>query len=155
MDKRILFVVALPFVLAIAACKPQQPQTAPAASQPQPIAEEKAAEPAATGTDAISAVDNAPAVEITATSGDKLDNKSLAGKFTDGESILELRADGDYVQTLHVAGSEISGDGHWSAAGGSALLLDPNGKEAEDARFEVVSADTLKGVDGREFVRIK
>jgi len=153
MDKRIL--LALPVVLAVAACKPQQPAATPAANEPRPLVEDRAANLPPAGTDAVSVVDNTPAVEITAASGDRLDNKSLAGKFTDGESILELRADGDYVQTLHVAGSEIRGDGHWSAAGGSALLLDPNGKGTEDARFEVVSADTLKGVDGREFVRIK
>ena len=159
MRPRIL--VALPFALAIAACQRQPaaaPAAAPAANAPatQPpagaTAQDKSSTPA--GTDVVSVVDNTPMAHVEAASGTQLDGKSLAGKFSDGESVLELRADGSYVQTLRVAGSTIDSDGHWAPDGAHAVKLDPNSKQAEDVRFEVASADLLKGADGREFKRI-
>ena len=153
--------LALPFALAVAACKPQaQPATAPAASTPQPVAEAaaeaKAPAPASApaGTDVISVVDNTPPAKVATASGATLDGKSLAGKFSDGESVLELRPDGGYVQTLQLAGSTIDSDGHWAPDGKHAIKLDPNSKQAEDVRFDVVSADTLKDAGGREFKRV-
>lgn len=159
MRPRIL--VALPFALAIAACQPQPaaaPAAAPAANAPatQPPAGATAQDKSSTpvGTDVVSVVDNTPMAHVEAASGTQLDGKSLAGKFSDGESVLELRADGSYVQTLRVAGSTIDSDGHWAPDGAHAVKLDPNSKQAEDVRFEVASADLLKGDDGREFKRI-
>lgn len=160
MRPRIL--VALPFALAIAACQPQPapaPVAAPAAdaSATQPSAGATAQDdksPTPAGTDVVSVVDNTPMAHVEAASGTQLDGKSLAGKFSDGESVLELRADGSYVQTLRVAGSTIDSDGHWAPDGAHAVKLDPNSKQAEDVRFEVASADLLKGDDGREFKRI-
>lgn len=155
------FLIALPFALAVVACQPQSaavPATAPVADAPaaQPAAataaEDKTAAPA--GTDVVSVVDNTPMAHVDAASGATLDGKALAGKFSDGESVLELRADGVYAQTLQVAGNAIGSDGHWAPDGEHAIKLDPNSKQAEDVRFDVVSADLLKGADGREFKRV-
>lgn len=153
--------IALPFALAIAACQPQPaatPTAKPAADAPAPqpvaeaVVEDKSAAPA--GTDVVAVVDNTPMAHVDAASGAQLDGRSLAGKFSDGESMLELRADGGYVQTLQVAGNAIDSDGHWAPDGEHAVKLDPNSKQAEDVRFDVVSADLLKGADGREFKRV-
>lgn len=159
MRPRIL--VALPFALAVAACQPQPasaPTAAPKADAPatQPSAEAAVQDksPAPVGTDVVSVVDNTPMAQVDAASGARLDGKSLAGKFSDGESVLELRADGSYVQTLQIAGSAIDSDGHWAPDGKHAVKLDPNSKQAEDVRFDVVSADLLKSADGREFKRV-
>ena len=85
----------------------------------------------------------------------KLDAKALAGRFGDGESVLELGADGTYVQTLQAGGNAISTDGTWNAVGGDGLLLDPNSKSAEDVHFQVVSNDELRSDDGsRTFRRV-
>lgn len=158
---RLRIPVVLPFALAIAACQPQ-PAAVPAtasrtdapATQPaaKAVVQDKPAAPA--GTDVVSVVDNTPMAHVDAASGTQLDGRSLAGKFSDGESVLELRADGGYVQTLRVAGSAIDSDGHWAPDGKHAVKLDPNSKQAEDVRFEVVSANVLKSADGREFKRI-
>ena len=158
---RLRLPIPLPFALAVAACQPQ-PAAAPAtasktdapATQPaaEAVVQDKSAVPA--GTDVVSVVDNTPMAHVDPASGTQLDGKSLAGKSSDGESVLELRADGGYVQTLRVAGSAIDSDGHWAPDGKHAVKLDPNSKQAEDVRFDVVSADLLKGTDGREFKRV-
>lgn len=134
-------------VAAAVACKREQPAAAP---QPEAVATPAAA-PEANPVDATSVVDNTPAAAETA-----LDSKAIAGNFSDGESVLELRADGSYVQTLNVGGSAISSDGNWSgAAGGRSLLLDPNSKSAEDVRFDIVSNDELRTDHGaRVFKRV-
>ena len=131
--------------LALAACKP-----ATEATPGTPRAATTA--PEALPVDATSVIDNSPSVGST---GDALDTKALAGKFGDGESVLELRADGSYVQTLQAGGNAIAVDGSWSALEGSSLLLDPSSKSAEDVRFQVVSNDELRGADGtRTFRRV-
>ena len=139
------FALAAAAVLAITACKREAPE-APAA--PATTASEVPAQMPA-NVDATAVVDN------TAASADApvLDSKALAGKFGDGESVLELRADGSYQQTLQAGGSAITADGSWSAQGAQALLLDPNSKSAEDARFEVVSNDELRSSDGKHTFR--
>ena len=134
-------------VLAIAtACKREPeatPETAPVAAT---------ATPETNPVDATAAVENTPAVDA---AGSTLDTKALAGKFGDGESVLELRADGSYVQTLQAGGNAISTDGNWSAVDSDGLLLDPNSKSAEDVRFQVVSNDELRSGDGmRTFRRV-
>ena len=155
MNKRIV-VLALPFALALAACKPQSAPSesgnastasGPAASQPAET------QPAPTpqqgpvgGVGQPLALPDTPAAAV--------DTGTLAGTFSDGETVLELRADGSYLQTLNAAGGAMNADGHWAANGANAILLDPNSKEAADLRFEVVSADLLRGGNGREFKRI-
>jgi hypothetical protein len=144
MKRRIL--LALPFALAVAACKPQQ-AAAPAQDESSPAYAASANAAAATGA--------AAKARIEAESGAGMAVAALAGRFGDGESVLELRADGSYVQTLDIGGASISSDGRWAPDGAHAILLDPSSKEAADARFEVVSADVLRGADGkREFKRI-
>ena len=100
--------------------------------------------------DATAAVDNTPAVDATVAT---LDTKALAGKFSDSESVLELRADGSYVQTLQAGGNAISTDGSWSVLDNDGLLLDPNSKSAADVRFQVVSNDELRSGDGSHSFR--
>lgn len=140
MNKRIVF--ALPVLLAFTACKPQ-PSPEPAATAP--ATEATPAAPPAGGVGQPMALPEAPTT---------LDTAALVGRFGDGDTVLELQADGSYVQTLNVAGSAMQADGHWGADGDNAILLDPNSKEAADTRFEVVSNDLLRGSDGREFKRI-
>lgn len=145
--KSIQILGAFAVVLAIAtACKrgPEAtPEVAPAATPP-------AAE--ANPVDISAAIENTPAADA---AGSTLDAKALAGRFGDGESVLELGADGTYVQTLQAGGNAISTDGTWNAVGGDGLLLDPNSKSAEDVHFQVVSNDELRSDDGsRTFRRI-
>jgi hypothetical protein len=129
------------------ACKREEPV---AASQPAAVATPAAA-PQANPVDATSVVDNTPAATEAAT----VDSKAIAGSFSDGESVLELRADGSYVQTLNAAGVAVSSDGTWSGHGGNGLLLDPSSKSAEDVSFEIVSNDELRTDKGtRVFKRV-
>jgi hypothetical protein len=133
-------------LIAFAGCKPATPDPLP-----EPIPE------ATTGTtpaendsavDATAVVENTPASETAA-----FDSKALVGTFGDGESTLELRADGSYLQTLQAGGSAITADGSWSAVNATELLLDPNSKSAEDARFVIVSPDELRAADSSRTFR--
>lgn len=126
-------------------CKREEPVAAP---QPAAVATPAAA-PEANPVDATSVVDNTPAAAEAAT----VDSKAIAGSFTDGESVLELRADGSYVQTLNAGGSSISSDGTWSGKGGKGLLLDPSSKSAEDVGFEIISNDELRTDKGTRVFR--
>ena len=134
-------------VLAIATACKREPEATPEAA---PVA--ATATPEVNPVDAIAAVDNTPAADAAVAT---LDTKALAGRFGDGESVLELRADGSYVQTLQAGGNTISTDGNWSAVDSDGLLLDPNSKSAADVRFQVVSNDELRNGDGtRTFRRV-
>lgn len=137
--------LAVTVALALAACKPAD---APQASTPPQT--KATTTPAATtpGTDATSAVDQAPAAEVTDKAGVVIDAKALAGEFEGNGSTLILEADGAYTQTLNAGGAQLSSSGTWSAAGPGLLLLDPQDKAAQDVRFEVVSADELHSQDG-------
>jgi hypothetical protein len=146
--KTLQIVGACALVLAIATACKREPEATPAPAPTTSAADAAANLPV----DATSAVDNTAAAD---TAGPALDAKALAGSFSDGESVLELRADGSYVQTLQAGGNAISTDGSWSAAHGDGLLLDPNSKSAADVRFQVVSIDELRSGDGsRTFRRI-
>lgn len=139
----ILLTIAL---LALNACKPTTPE-----SLPEPVPEAtNSASPSEAGNpvDASAVVENTPASDSAA-----IDSKALVGTFSDGESILELRASGSYLQTLHAGGSAITADGSWSATSSTELLLDPNSKSAEDARFVIVSPDELRTADGARTFR--
>ncbi|MBP3975421.1 hypothetical protein [Pseudoxanthomonas spadix] len=137
--------LAVTVALALAACKPAD---APQASTPPQT--KATTTPAATtpGTDATSAVDQAPAAEVTDKAGVVIDAKALAGEFEGNGSTLILEADGAYTQTLNAGGAQLSSSGTWSAAGPGLLLLDPQDKAAQDVHFEVVSADELHSQDG-------
>lgn len=97
--------------------------------------------------DATSVIDHGAAGDASGQAG-TLDTKALAGRFSDGNSMLELRPDGTYVQTLTIDGASLDATGTWSAIGPAALLLDPNSKSAEDAVFMVASSDQLTSEDG-------
>ena len=145
--KSIQILGACAVVLAIATACKREPEATPEAAPVSAIAT-----PETNPVDATAAVENTPATDAGIAT---LDAKALAGKFGDGESVLELRADGSYVQTLLVGGNAISTDGNWSAVDGDGLLLDPNSKSAEDVRFQVVSNDELRSGDGtRTFRRV-
>lgn len=137
--------LAVTVALALAACKPAD---APQASTPPQT--KATTTPAATtpGTGATSAVDQAPAAEVTDKAGVVIDAKALAGEFEGNGSTLILEADGAYTQTLNAGGAQLSSSGTWSAAGPGLLLLDPQDKAAQDVHFEVVSADELHSQDG-------
>ena len=134
--------------LALFGCKPTTSDPLP---EPVPEADTgPAAAQAGPGIDATAVVENTPAGDAST-----MDAKQLAGKFGDGESVLELRDDGSYLQTLQAGSSSITADGSWSSPAAGSLLLDPNSKSAEDARFEVVTTDELRAADGsRTFRRI-
>lgn len=106
-----------------------------------------AVEPTENPVDAISVVDHGASASASAQGG-ALDTKALAGRFSDGQSMLELRSDGSYVQTLTVEGTALDATGTWSAIGPAALLLDPSSKSAADAVFLVASSDELNSEDG-------
>ena len=132
-------------VVLAAASKREEPAPAP-----QPASAAPAAAPEANPVDATSVVDNTPAADAAT-----VDSKAIAGSFSDGESVLELRADGSYVQTLNAGGGSISSDGTWSGQGGKGLLLDPSSKSAEDVSFDIVSNDELRTDNGtRIFKRV-
>ena len=132
-------------VLALATACKREPVATPEVA-PAPAA----ATPETNPVDATAAVENTPAPDAAAT---RLDTKALAGRFDDGESVLELRADGSYVQTLQAGGNAISTDGSWSVLDNDGLLLDPNSKSAADVRFQVVSNDELRSGDGSHSFR--
>ena len=144
MTNRTLILLALSVTLATA-CKREEP-AAPA----EPAAASTTV-PANTSNpvDATSVVDNTPAAADAAA----VDSKAIAGSFSDGESVLELRADGSYVQTLNAGGGSISSDGTWSGTGSKSLLLDPNSKSAKDVAFEIVSTDELRTDNGARVFR--
>lgn len=132
-------------VLAIATACKREPEATPEAAPASAIAA-----PETNPVDATAAVENTPATDAGSA---MLDTKALAGRFDDGESVLELRADGSYVQTLQAGGNPISTDGSWSAVDSDGLLLDPNSKSAADVRFQVVSNDELRSGDGTHTFR--
>lgn len=132
-------------VLAFATACKREPVATPEVA-PAPAADTPETHPV----DATAAVENTPAPDAAAT---RLDTKALAGRFDDGESVLELRADGSYVQTLQAGGNAISTDGSWSVLDNDGLLLDPNSKSAADVRFQVVSNDELRSGDGSHSFR--
>ena len=143
---RTFCLLALTVTVAVA-CKREKPE-----ATPQPAAEAApAATPETNPVDATSVVDNTPAANAAT-----VDSKAIAGSFSDGESVLELRADGSYMQTLNAGVNTISSDGSWSGADdGKSLLLDPNSKSAEDVRFDIVSNDELRTDKGmRIFKRV-
>lgn len=141
---RTFCLLAVTLALAVA-CKREEPAAAPESTS----AAAPAAAPEGNPVDATSVVDNTPA----AADAVAVDSKAIAGSFSDGESVLELRADGSYVQTLNAGGGSISSDGTWSGTGSKSLLLDPNSKSAKDVAFEIVSNDELRTDNGARVFR--
>ncbi|MET0892588.1 MAG: hypothetical protein ABWY01_03350 [Pseudoxanthomonas sp.] len=129
----------------LTACKREEPAAPPASATP---AASTAPTQPANPVDATAVVDNTASTAVPG-----VDSKALEGRFGDGESVLELRADGTYLQTLQAGGSTITADGSWSVPSQGVLLLDPNSKSAEDAGFQMASNDELRSMDGKHVFR--
>ena len=143
-------VLALTLALTLlAGCKVDQatPEADPPAGTEAELTELPDSRPEGLPVDAISVIDHGATGDASSQAG-ALDTKALAGRFSDGSSLLELRADGTYVQTLTIDGASLDATGTWSAIGPAALLLDPSSKAAEDAVFLVASSDELNSEDG-------
>lgn len=148
----------LAIVLIIAACK-RESSAPDATPEPPPQAattETAAAEPAKIpGTDAIAAVDNAPA-EAGVQPAPGIDAKAFAGVFVAEGARIEFKPDGNYAMTVHAASADadLESTGTWSAeADGRHVLLDSNDKSETDRRYERVSPDELKAVEGGQVLR--
>lgn len=152
--------VLLVATLAIAACKREQPAPeATPVSPPQAAAPatETAPTEAATipGTDAIAAVENASA-EAGVQPAAGIDAKAFAGVFVAEGARIEFKADGRYAMTVHAASADadLESTGTWSTdAGDRHVLLDPDDKSEADRRYQRVSPDELKAVEGGQVLR--
>ena len=142
--KQYLLAVAIA-TLALAACKREaEPAPAPAA-EPAVAAPAVAPGPAA-GTDAVETVDHSTHAGDVA-----FDTKGFAGKFGATGTSLEIGADGTYRLSMRAesANADLKTDGTWTVeADGKHILLDPNSKSETDRRYEIVSHDELRAVDG-------
>lgn len=143
MNKKLLALACLA-VLAVTACKRDEPSEVPTASEPPAAAETTAAStapapaPAAAPTDAIASTPN-PVVDL-----DGFDQAAFAGRFSGGGAKLELKADGRYV----IEDSQGRMDGTWTVeAGNKQIRLDPNTKAQEDRLFAIVGQDELGPLD--------
>ena len=141
--KHYLLAVALA-TLALAACKREaEPATTP---EPAVVAPAATTAPAA-GTDATEVADHSsPAGDAVA-----FDTKGFAGEFGAPGTSLEIGADGTYRLSVHAesADAELATDGTWTVeADGKQILLDPTSKAEADRRYEIVSHDELRAVDG-------
>jgi len=156
--KHTLFATAA-LALLLAGCNRQAESEAtaagtatPAAQAPTqaPIPPDAVADPTA-GTDAIAVIDHgSPAGD-----GVAFDTKAFAGTFgTEGTS-LAIDADGRYTLTVRAesADADLTSSGTWTVeADGRELLLDPEGKSEPDRRFEIVSNDRLRAVEGGQLL---
>lgn len=152
-----VFVLAGTLVLA-SGCKREPPpapapEAAPVATAPaiQPATGMPA--PAATpATDATSVVDhNSPAGDNTA-----FDTKAFAGTFGALGASLDIRADGTYQldRRAESAGATVASSGTWTLEpGGRHILLDPESKSEADRRYEIVSSNELRALDGESLRR--
>lgn len=122
------------------------PETAPvAAGQP---ASGMPATAATAATDATTVVDhNTPA-------GDNrtFDAKAFAGTFEALGASLEVQADGVY--RLDLRAESATSTGTWTLEpDGTHILLDPESKAEPDRRYEIVSSNELRPLDGTESLR--
>ena len=79
------------------------------------------------------------------------DTKGFAGRFGATGTSLEIVADGTYRLSVHAesANADLETDGTWTIeADGKHILLDPVSKAEADRRYEIVSHDELRAVDG-------
>ena len=143
-------------VLALAACTPEPTPAPPAAEDADKAAqtaEALPADPLLAGTDA-SAVGRHEAADP-----EGFDRKAFAGRFAGIlpcadcpgiETSLGIQAGGTYALSETRRGGEaVHSTGTWTVQDdGAGLLLDPDSKEAADRRFERVSRDEIRAVDG-------
>lgn len=126
------------------------PETAPAAAE-QPASDMPAPATTAT-TDAISVVDHNSPVGDNKT----FDARAFAGTFEALGASLEIQADGVYRLNLRAesAGADPASIGTWTLdSDGKHILLDPESKAEADRRYEIVSLNELRPLDGTESLR--
>ena len=156
--KHALFATAA-LALLLAGCSrpaeseaPAADTTTPAAQAPTqaPIPPDAVADPTA-GTDAIAVIDHgSPAGD-----GVAFDTKAFAGSFGAEGTSLAIDADGSYTLTVRAerAEADLISSGTWTAqADGREILLDPEDKSEPDRRFEIVSNDRLRAVEGGQLL---
>lgn len=134
--------------LALAACK-REAEPAPA-PEPAVVAPAETAEPAA-ATDATAVIEHAsPAGDVA------FDTKGFAGTFGAAGSSLEIAADGTYRLSAATQGSDdgLQSQGTWTVeADGKQILLDPDSKAEADRRYDIVTHDELRALDGGPSLR--
>ncbi len=138
-------VALLAVAVMAAACQPAQPD---ASAEPDAAAPRKTA-----AGKQVPAEGARP--EVAPLLSAQVDRRALAGRFSDGDTVLELREDGSYVQELTVAGSTLTASGRWVAADNEALLLDPDDPQAAVTRIELRGNSELRVAEGaRTFRRL-
>ena len=142
--KQYLLAIAVA-TFALTACK-RDPEPTPAPEVAPAVVEAPMPESTAT-TDATTTVD--PASPPGDTAG--LEVKAFAGTFSETGTSLELAAEGTYRLNMHAesANADLATDGTWTIeADGRHVLLDPTSKSEADRRYEIVSRDELRAVEG-------
>lgn len=150
-------------LMFLGACQ-RQPEPGPAPVAEPATSATNAAAPAVepvvdpvAGTDAVAAVDRAPA----AGAGGAFDVKAFAGTFAGTlpcascpgiDTVLDIRADGRFVLTetyRDEAGPPVVTQGTWSLEqDDSRVLLDPDGKDDRDRRYAIGAGhDRLQVLD--------
>ncbi len=153
--------LVLALALLAAGCGKNAAEEAEAASStatvaeapvPTPTVAPEAVEPATPptpvpGTDAAIIEDHA--TPIAAAPGFDID--AFAGRYAEGSTTLEIRADGSFILTAD--GSAI--DGTWTLEpGGKQVTLDPNSKGDTDRKLQIVPGDRVRIVGGATLKRI-
>lgn len=152
MQRHLALVLFSTFLFA--ACqRDAEPQQAaePAPAAPAPDTTDTAADPAA-GIDATAVIDRAPVAGASA----DFDAKAFAGAFGAPGTHLQIESDGSYRLSVHAesADADLVTTGSWSLeADDSELLLDPDSKDETDRRYDIVSQDELRAVEGGQVLR--
>lgn len=139
--------VAVLALASLAACRREPAAPAPEAATPAPAATTLPAAPASV---APAAAAPAPATPAT------FDSKAFADTYTAPGTRLQVTADGDYRLSVRAesAGADVETTGTWTVDPDARhVLLDPNSKAEPDQRYEVVSMDELRSVDGSRTLR--
>lgn len=150
---------ALALLLVLAGCNrdadaPTVRVPATTGPEPAPVPATDAApttDPLA-GTDAVDVVDHgSPAGDVRG-----FDAKAFAGTYAATGTSLAVAADGTYILTVHAesADADLASAGTWTLEGdGRHVLLDPSDKSEPDRRYELVSPDELRALDGGQSLR--
>lgn len=152
--KQTLLAIAVA-ILVLAACK-REAEPAPATQTVPAAAAQPAAAPAPTdptaGTDAIAVVDQSSPAGDNRT----FDAKAFAGTFGATGTRLEIQADGAYRLSVHAesADADLTSRGSWTLEpDGRHILLDPESKDEADRRYQIVTPDELRALDGSQRLR--
>lgn len=144
MNHKHTLLTTLLVVAAVSGCK----RDTPVAAAPEAAS---AVAPAAAPVEPASAVTAVVDHGSPASSAPGFDVKAFAGHYAGNGTTLDIGADGDYtlVAQAQSAAASVTTKGSWNAeADGKHVLLDPESKGDADRRFEVVSANELREVEG-------